>query len=95
LGNLFIHAWSDVSAIAIWLALMLTLLRAKNSSHHDFRAIKFSRRTKLKLFKPFRRIKRRWCANGSIHWHAADTDSAPGYHVVVSFRIMSRPTSVF
>jgi hypothetical protein len=42
LGNLFIHTWSDASVIAIWLALMLTLLRAKNSSHHDFRAIIFA-----------------------------------------------------
>jgi hypothetical protein len=42
LSDLFIHTWSDVSVIAIWLALMPTLLPAKNSSHHDFRAIIFA-----------------------------------------------------
>jgi hypothetical protein len=41
-GDLFIHTWSDVSAIAIWLALIPTRLPAKNSSHHDFRAIIFA-----------------------------------------------------
>jgi hypothetical protein len=30
-----------------------------------------------------------------VRQHAAGTDSAPVYHVVVSFRIISRPTSVF
>jgi hypothetical protein len=39
LGDLSIHTWSDVSAIAIWSALMPTRLPAKNSSHHDFPAI--------------------------------------------------------